>query len=65
MRTRMPHALLAVLFASPAFSADMPGNAENQQAVREVLAGKRPVANAAWWGFNDDDATAPLQAAIA
>jgi hypothetical protein len=41
-----------------------PGNAEDPQAVKEVLAGKRTVANAAWWGFDEEDATAALQAAI-
>ncbi|HYL38483.1 MAG TPA: right-handed parallel beta-helix repeat-containing protein [Bryobacteraceae bacterium] len=47
------------LAASPA-----PGNAKNEAAVREVLAGKRTEANAAWWGFDPDDSTAALQAAI-
>jgi hypothetical protein len=32
--------------------------------VAEVDAGRRSVANAAWWGFEADDATAALQAAI-
>ncbi len=36
----------------------------NPQAVREVLAGKRQVASAAWWGFEEEDATGALQAAI-
>ncbi len=34
------------------------------QAVEEVLAGKRTLANAAWWGFDQTDSTEPLQAAI-
>jgi len=33
-------------------------------AVKEVMAGKRTEANAAWWGFNAEDATDILQAAI-
>ncbi|MGH9468766.1 MAG: right-handed parallel beta-helix repeat-containing protein, partial [Terriglobia bacterium] len=37
-------------------------NERNPQAVREVLSGRRTAANAAWWGFNDDDSTAALQA---
>jgi len=45
-------------------SPGQPGNGKNPQAVAEVLAGKRSVANAAWWGFNEEDATEPLQAAI-
>lgn len=41
-----------------------PGNFKNPIAVQEVLAGKRTVANAAWWGFDRVDSTATLQAAI-
>jgi hypothetical protein len=36
----------------------------NPQAVEEVAAGARTVASAAWWGFNTEDATETLQAAI-
>jgi polygalacturonase len=36
----------------------------NHHAVREVLEGKRTVANAAWWGFDAEDATECLQVAI-
>ena len=39
-------------------------NASNPEAAGEVRAGKRTVANAAWWGFNREDSTEPLQAAI-
>ena len=39
-------------------------NEMNPDAIAEVLAGKRTVANAAWWGFNEKDSTAALQAAI-
>jgi polygalacturonase len=53
---------LVILLATAAVGT--PGNAENPQAVKEVLAGKRPVANAAWWGFDEEDATEALQAAI-
>ena len=45
-------------------AADMPGNTKNAQAVAEVLSGKRVVANAAWWGFDEEDATEALQSAI-
>jgi len=41
-----------------------PGNVESTGAVREVLEGKRTEANAAWWGFNETDATDALQSAI-
>ena len=40
------------------------GNFKNPVAVKEVLGGKRTVANAAWWGFNKDDSTDALQGAI-
>ena len=38
--------------------------APNPTAIQEVLDGKRDVANAAWWGFDQDDSTDALQAAI-
>ena len=53
---------LALLLASGAAGAA--GNAADPQAVKEVLAGKRATANAAWWGFDEEDATEALQAAI-
>lgn len=39
-------------------------NSEDHQAVREVLAGTRTAANAAWWGFNAEDSTEAIQAAL-
>ncbi len=39
-------------------------NEENPEAVREVLEGIRTEANAAWWGFDENDATRELQSAI-
>jgi hypothetical protein len=36
----------------------------NDAAVKQVLAGERDDANAAWWGFDPADSTAALQAAI-
>src|SRR3954471_6669902 len=36
----------------------------NPAAVQEVVSGKRTEANAAWWGFDERDATKALQAAI-
>ncbi|MCX6913981.1 MAG: right-handed parallel beta-helix repeat-containing protein [Verrucomicrobia bacterium] len=39
-------------------------NVRDQQAVEETVAGKRSLANAAWWGFNREDSTEALQAAI-
>lgn len=37
---------------------------KNDAAVAEVRAGTRQTASAAWWGFDEQDATAFLQAAI-
>ncbi len=63
--------LLACIFVSCAiYSAygmeqqELIGNYKNPAAVKDVLSGKRPVANAAWWGFNESDSTAVLQEAI-
>src|SRR5579864_6855687 len=39
-------------------------NARNEQAVIEVTSGRSTVANAAWWGFNAEDSTQSLQAAL-
>lgn len=36
----------------------------NPVAVNEVKTGKRTLANAAWWGFDRDDSTEMLQAAL-
>jgi hypothetical protein len=36
----------------------------NPNAAEEARAGKRSLASAAWWGFNREDSTEPLQAAI-
>jgi len=38
--------------------------APDPQAIAEVRAGRRTVAQASWWGFQPEDATAALQAAI-
>ena len=55
--------LLAVLALS-AVSAGAAGVGKNTEAVQHVHAAKRPVANAAWWGFDEEDSTDALQAAI-
>ena len=39
-------------------------NSKNPKAIAELQSGKRTTVNAAWWGFNEDDATDALQAAI-
>ncbi len=38
--------------------------APDPQAIAEVRAGKRAVAQASWWGFQPEESTAALQAAI-
>jgi len=45
-------------------AADDVGNRKSPQAVQEVLAGKRTVANAAWWGFDEEDSTDAIQGAV-
>jgi Right handed beta helix region len=55
------HLLLAALFSA---TAAAPPIAADPVAVKEVLSGKRTDANAVWWGFDQDDATDSLQAAI-
>ncbi|MBN1341596.1 MAG: right-handed parallel beta-helix repeat-containing protein [Phycisphaerae bacterium] len=40
------------------------GELADPAAVQEVVAGKRVVANAAWWGFDREDSTRSIQAAI-
>ncbi len=45
-------------------AARTPGNIESRRAVKEVLSGQRKVANAAWWGFDQEDSTSAIQDAI-
>ena len=52
------------LFAVLSSSCGMPGNVPSPEAVKEVIEGKREIANAAWWGFDENDATDALQSAI-
>ncbi|MCC6488607.1 MAG: right-handed parallel beta-helix repeat-containing protein [Candidatus Hydrogenedentes bacterium] len=42
----------------------LPAHIGDPAAIAEVEAGTRAVANAAWWGFNAEDSTDALQAAI-
>jgi hypothetical protein len=54
-------ALCVLVLSVPAAA----GAAEpNLQAIEEVQSGQRDVAHAAWWGFQPEDSTAALQAAI-
>jgi hypothetical protein len=65
MRRKLLLLLLAGLGCLPALG-QTPRllNVRDPQAAEEVVAGKRSVANAAWWGFNREDSTDALQAAI-
>jgi len=56
--------LATIALAAASAAGEIPGNIANPQAVQEVLAGKRATANAAWWGFQEEDSTEALQAAI-
>jgi polygalacturonase len=56
--------LLIFVAALPLLAGEIPERTANPQAVKEVAEGKRTVANAAWWGFNEEDSTEALQAAI-
>jgi hypothetical protein len=56
------HPLILITLLHAAAGPPIPP--KNPDAVAEVLAGKRTEANAAWWGFDVDDSTEALQAAI-
>ena len=64
MRVDLKILCILLMLAADAAADDAAGKAANPQAVREVLAGKRTVANAAWWAFDEEDSTDCLQAAI-
>ncbi len=53
--------LAAILSLASLALADGP---KNEDAIREVLEGKRKVAHATWWGYSAEEATGALQAAI-
>ena len=58
-------ALVMVGIGGAARAEEAPGWRErNERAVAEVAAGTRAEASAAWWGFNREDATDTLQAAL-
>ncbi|MCL4215650.1 MAG: right-handed parallel beta-helix repeat-containing protein [Candidatus Hydrogenedentes bacterium] len=54
--------IIALCAGVPAFAANV--NAPNPEAISAVKTGERNDANAAWWGFNSEDATEALQQAI-
>jgi hypothetical protein len=60
MRTRMLLLALVGLGSLPAVGqAPRLLNIKDQPAAEEVVAGKRSVANAAWWGFTTSPPPAP------
>jgi hypothetical protein len=58
--------IAAIVMSSMAVAVeDLPSlRAENDQGIREVVTGARATASAAWWGFNEEDATDALQSAF-
>ena len=52
-----------ILSALAAWCTGQPA-VRNAAAVQDIEAGKLTTANASWWGFNAEDSTAALQAAI-
>lgn len=60
----MPRSLRVLPIIVLTISTATAENAPDPDKVKEVLAGTRTVANAAWWGFDPVDATDALQAAI-
>jgi hypothetical protein len=54
--------LAAVLWSAAAVHAAE--GQVNEAAIRDVLAGQRKVAHAAWWGFHAEESTQALQSAI-
>ena len=55
--------IILALYSLPHLSwADTPH--PNQKAIADVDAGRTETANASWWGFNPEDATRALQAAL-
>ncbi len=61
--------ILAALYLSTlcwAAKEAVPPSADhaNPEAITQVLAGDRDTANAVWWGFDPNDSTAAIQAAI-
>ena len=61
-RSRYAIAILTLALPVAAHVASAAG--PDPQAVEEVRAGKRAVAQASWWGFQPEESTAALQAAI-
>ena len=61
---RVPALLLLVCLTLISVVKAEPTTSVNQSAIDGLKAGKTDIAYAAWWGFDPEDATAALQAAI-
>jgi len=61
-RRAVTHLAILIAALGCAFAAGQP--AVNQQAIDDVKSGKLTTAKASWWGFDEADSTAALQAAI-
>lgn len=61
---RFPRVIVILVLALPVAAEMASAAAPDPQAIAEVRAGKRAVAQASWWGFQAEDSTAALQAAI-
>jgi len=56
--------VLIAIMTTCCWANALPGKGRNPGAVAQVSAGELTVANASWWGFDSEDATAALQGAI-
>ena len=54
-------AVVTMSIVTAATALETSGNAANPQAVEEATKGVRDTANAAWWGFDEEDSTEALQ----
>jgi hypothetical protein len=65
LHPKCPRYAIAILtLALPVAVSVALAAAPDPQAIQEVRDGKRTVAQASWWGFQPEDSTAALQAAI-
>ena len=61
---RSRYSIAILTLALPVAAGVSLAAAPDPQAIQEVRAGKRAVAQASWWGFRPEESTAALQAAI-
>ncbi|NLN17649.1 MAG: right-handed parallel beta-helix repeat-containing protein [Firmicutes bacterium] len=64
---RSSHVRMVLLLFTVLFAFSAPGSSQSvgdPEAIEALKAGKLQVANASWWGFDPEDATEILQAAI-